>query len=339
MPFTHAAAHSPDLKQPDADRLYNLLSTYGSQSLSYSATQPNLRYFGDPETGIIPFTKRWGVTLSLGNPLCSPEYTETLCRHFLQEHPNALFAQVEGHTAHTLKALGLYVTPAGMDCHIDLSSFNLQGKTKRDLRHYRNRASAGSVVVEEAIDTSALRESLVGISSAWIARKRVHRRELAFLVRPFHTYPERDTRLFVARIGSATAGFVIFDPMYDHGIVTGCTAVIARVLPDAPEGTLDTIVMEAATQFRAEGKSSLSLGVAPLYRMKEAAALMGKGALPLYHACRILYRMSWQPILNVRGLSFHKSRYRPQERPVYLATTSPLGIPQMIALLRTCRIL
>ncbi len=343
MAFSHTLASADTrhsgLTRNDADKLYELLTTYGSQSLSYSVTQPGLNYFGDPESGVIPFVQCWGTAVALGNPLCTPENAAQLCRRFLQKYPRALFAQVEGQAAHTLESLGLYVTPAGMDCHIDLRSFDLKGKTKRDLRHYRNRARAGSVVVGEAVDTAALRESLKPISSAWISKKRVHRRELAFLVRPFRFHPERDTRLFTAKIGSNTAGFVLFDPIYQHGTVAGYTAAILRALPDAPEGILDAIVLEAASQFRAEGSRCLSLGVAPLYGMQEAADTLDRGALPLYHASRLLYRMPWQPIMNVRGLSFHKSRYRPNQRPVFLAGTSRLGIPQMVILLRACGII
>lgn len=315
------------------------LHQWGSQSLAYSAIQPNLNYYEVPGNGLIPYRRVMGYTIAMGNPLCSPRDEKTLLSKFLTQHPHTLFAQVDGPTVDTLRKLNLHCTPMGMDAFINIQSFSLQGKAKRDLRHYKNRCNAAQVQVREVHDTPAERFELQQLSKRWINSKKVSTRELSFLIRPLSSTPEKDTRIFIAEQGSQTIGFVIFDPMYTQGTITGYTASILRALPQAPEGCLDTITLTAIEKFRQEGLHNLSLGVMPMHKMKEVAQKYGKGSQPLYYLCRTLYASPWQALTNLPGLSFHKSRYRPTEVPVFVATTSLIGLGSMTALTRTCGLL
>ncbi|HIA47033.1 MAG TPA: DUF2156 domain-containing protein [Candidatus Hydrogenedentes bacterium] len=320
-------------------RLRPYLEKWGTQSLAYSCFQPDLHFFVQPKIGLLPYRTSMGTTLALGNPLCAPEHEEAFLKAFLDKHPRSLFAQVEGTTAATLRSLGLHVTPMGTDALIDIPSFTLHGKAKRDLRHYQNRSQEAQTDIQEAYDTPALRFELHQISKAWMQSKKVSTRELSFLIRPLAEHPERATRIFTASRASQTLGFVLFDPIFNQGSCTGYTASILRELPHAPEGTLDSIILHAIERFKDEGRRTLSLGVMPMYDMKNSARIHGSGARPLFHFCGALYRSPWQPICNLRGLSFHKSRYRPETPPVFIATTSPIGLLQMAALTRTCGLL
>jgi phosphatidylglycerol lysyltransferase len=315
------------------------IQQWGSQSLAYSCVQPDLHYFNLPGIGLLPYRQSMRTTLALGNPLCAPEHEAKFLRAFLAQHPRALFAQVEGRTAATLRSLNLHLTPIGTDALIDIPSFTLRGKSKRDLRHYQNVAAREKTLIQELPDTPANRFELHQLSKIWIRQQKVSTRELSFLIRPFAPHPEPGTRLFTATTGSQTLGFVIFDPIHQRGTCTGYTASILRALPNAPEGTLDTIILSAIDQFKKEGLQTLSLGVMPMHAMPETAQEFGRGARPLYHLSRALNRLPWKPICNTTGLSFHKMRYRPHLRPVFIATTSPIGLQQMTALTLTCGLL
>ena len=227
---------------------------------------------------------------------------------------------------------------ANSPCRIPMDSRGFAILAMRDLLHIRNRASAGCVEVCEETDSSALRAMLRPISQSWVKRKSWWRREQEFLVRPLSARPESGTRVFVARVNATPVAFVVFDPIYRDGVCDGYTATLLRSERNVPKGTLDFIVLSAITRFREEGVRRLSLGVSPMRGMRETARIQGRGAAPLYWICRALYRMTWQPIVNLRGLGFHKSRYRATERPVYLATKGRVGVWEMIALLRACRI-
>ena len=316
----------------------DLTLTHGRRSLSFSHGQPGLCYFGDARRGTIAYRDRLGVRIALGDSLCAPERDRALLAEFVDTKRMMLFAQVGDSTAEHLRALGLYVTPIGVDSEIDLARFHLNGKAMRDLRHFRNRAIAGGVEVREETDSATLRATLRPISRDWLKRKSWRGREQEFLVRPLSGRLESGTRVFVGRVNTVAVAFVVFDPMYRDGVCDGYTATILRSERNVPKGTLDFIVLSAMECFRAEGLRRLSLGVSPMHGMREIARVRGHGAAPLYWICRALYRMTWQPIVNLRGLSFHKSRYRATERPVYIATKGRVGIWEMIALLRACRI-
>lgn len=318
--------------------LRDLLENYGADSLSYSCLQPDLNYYGSETQGIIAFRRRLGVTVALGNPLCASRDRAGLLAEFVSRFGRVIFAQVTGETAKDLRGLHLCATPMGVECNIELQHYDLVGRTKRDLRHYRNRARASAVVVVEEADTVEVRRDFSAITKAWITRKTVHSREIEFLIRPLSHEPERGTRLFVGRVDSQIVGFVIFDPIYRAGRLIGYAATIVRAYPGVPKGTLDFITLEAMDRFLSEDLQRLSLGVSPMYKMGESAQEHGRGALPLFFLCRRLYHQRWQPIMNIRGLSFHKSRYRAHEKPIFVATTGSVGLWEMTALLRACRI-
>ena len=315
------------------------LERWGSQSLSYSAIQQDVSYHELAGVGIIPFRRGLGYTVALGNPLCAPLDRAKLIEDFRAAYPRTVFAQVDGEAVDTLRDSGYFCTPVGMDAMIDIPSFSLAGKAKRDLRHYLNRCSASEVRIREVQDTAAKRFELHQLSQRWLRTKKISSHELSFLIRPLSRDPEQGIRIFIAQQGSQTVGFVLFDPMYNQGSITGYTASILRALPNAPEGSLDAITLHALERFKLEGRTSLSLGVMPMHKMKDVAQKQAKGAIPLYHVCRALSTSPWQPLTNMRGLSFHKSRYRPQEVPVFIATQSPIGLGSMTAVTRACGLL
>ncbi|MFP6582579.1 MAG: DUF2156 domain-containing protein [Candidatus Hydrogenedentota bacterium] len=312
------------------------LRAYGSHSLAYSVMQHDLSFFEVAGVGGIAYRKFMGHTLALGNPLCAENDYEDVIQAFLRDRKGVIFAQVDGAASEALRNIGVHMTPVGTDAWIDLVDFNLSGRNKRDLRHYRNRVRSAGVEIAEIRDTPAERFELAQVSNRWIKTKHVSRRELSFLVRPFNQTPEPDTRMFSATSGSRLIGFVVFDPIYrDHKCV-GYTASILRAVPDASKGTLDAVLLQAMDQFREEGIEFVSLGVMPMHKLRETAQEHGKGALPLYALCRIFEKLGWSPFVNVRGLCFHKSRYQPRTTPVFVATTSPIGLLPITILTRAC---
>lgn len=315
-----------------------LLQQTGSHSLAYSALQPGMRYFGDADTGVIAYRMSLGQAIVLGDPIAPPEKKVALLDAFIEAYPRSLHMQIHRDTADQLTRHGYRITPVGVENEIPLDTFTLRGRRKADLRHYRNRAVAGGIVVREEADTPELRAELEPVSDAWLPLKTGHGEELEFLARPYLLRSEPGVRIFTGRIDGAPVGFVIMDPMYRAGRVIGYTVTILRHLPDSPEGTVDYINLEAMAQFATEGVPMLSLGVSPFHRLPELAAKEGTGALPVYWVYRFLTGWgNW--IYHFHGLSFHKSRYRANEIPVYTAVRGPFGLWPLFASARACKML
>lgn len=317
--------------------IYNSIRDHGNHSLAYACTQKGLRYFSpSPEEGFIAYRHCWGVDLVLGDPVCKPEALPGMLSAFIAGRRRVAFAQINERTAELLGKLGFRVTPLGVENEIGIKEFDLTGKLKRDLRHSRNRARDAQLTFAEETDDQALRDELQALSQVWLSTRPIYWRQMAFLVRPLANDPESDVRIFTARRGKQLYGFVLFDPIFADGQTTGYTATFLRAVPDAPEGTLDTIVLHAIERFREEGCERLSFGISPLYRLKELAGLYGTGSRLLHWAGRVLYRQGW--IYNFRGLSFHKSRYRPHETPCFVAARSRSHW-ELAALWRACEVI
>lgn len=322
----------------DAECLEQLVRAHGSHSLAYATLQPRMKYWGEAGRGFVAYRSTLGQTTFLGDPVCAPEDRSAFLQAVCSAFPKGLFMQIQGPTAQCLKALGHYITPVGVENDIDTAHFSLVGKKKADLRHYRNKAQAGKVIVQEETDSESLRQTLMPVCEAWLPLKSWIAHELEFLARPFQCAPEFGTRLFTGRINGHIVSFVVLDPIYQQDTVTGYTVSILRHLPDAPEGSVDAIVLHAITQFAAEGIPRLSLGVSPFHRIEALAQAEGRGALPVYWLYRALRRWG-DPIYHFRGLSFHKSRYRATESPVYTAAPGPVSLWPLYASARACRML
>lgn len=311
---------------------------HGRHSLAYALLQPNMEYFGSAELGCIGFRRWLGQCTVLGDPVCPEENKAALLQAFVEHYPNALFMQAQESTTDLLKPLGYGITPVGVENEIDLNTFTLRGRRKGDLRHYRNRAQAGGVTVEELPDTPALRQQLKPISDAWLPLKSWIGHELEFLARPFILESEPGVRIFVGIVAEKIVGFVIMDPMMHNGTCEGYSVTVLRHYHDVPEGTVDYIVLQAMNQFRQEGHIRLSLGVSPFRNIESLAVEKGIGSWPIYNLFRLLNRWG-NPIYHFQGLSFHKSRYRAQEDPVYCAVRGRFGLLPLYASARACRML
>lgn len=325
-----------DLQDP-ATRL-RIIQRFGSHSLAYSMLQPGMRYWGSASRGLAAYRKNLGQCTFLGDPACAPEMMDSFLAELLTAFPRALFMQIHAGTAASLRNLGHHITPVGVENDIDTATFTLRGRRMADLRHYRNKARAGKVVVEEQPDSAALRRALRPVSNAWLPQKSWIGRELEFLARPFTADPEPGVRIFTGSIEGKLVAFVVLDPLYRDERITGFSVTILRHYRDTPEGTVDSIVLEAIATLAAEGVPLLSLGVSPFHRLEELGAVHGVGSPAIFALYRLLRRWG-NPIYHFRGLSFHKSRYRALETPVFTASPGPIGLWPLYASARACRML
>lgn len=320
---------------PEGGRVYALCRAHGMHSLAYSTLQPGM-YYHLGSGGYVAYVRRLGQTIVLSDPVCARAEREALLGDFLREHPRAVFMQVSLETAELLKRRGFFATPVGVENELDPAAFTLEGKPKRDLRHYRNRARAAGVAVREEADSHALRSELKPVSDAWLRLKKSGGRELAFLARPFVSQPEPGVRIFTGRIGERIEGFVVLDPMFREGQVAGYCVAILRHRADSPEGTVDYINLHVLGVLRGEGVPVLSLGISPFCRIEALVRCYGIG-LPTAYLGFWLMRRFGDPLYHFRGLSFHKSRYRAAESPSFTCLRGPVGVLPLVASARACR--
>jgi len=323
-----AAAKALDKKEK-WELLSPFLKQHGHEALAYATLQQGMEYF-ITDTGYIAYTSvqhpvfaRKTKRIVLSDPICAPADLPGLVRDFLGANPRAAFGVVSEACAEALRELGFKVNCIGYEPEIPIQSYNTKGNWKElDLiKRARNEARREGIVIKEEEGAALNKGGLAAVSSKWISAKKVNDREIWIYARRPVFEHEEDVRKFVAYDKDGqVAGFVFYDPMYRDGRVFGYSANISRC-DEQRFGRLATAVhMEAAEKFKAEGKEILNLLLAPFVKLE-----LGKYNDDL--GAKLFFKLSARfgnNIYNFKGLSFHKSKYRGREKPLYYGSNSRL---------------
>ncbi len=304
------------------------LKRYGKEALAYATLQEGMEYYID-ETGYIAFTSvshpvfaRKVKRIVLSDPVCAPENYRKIARNFLAENPRAAFAVISEQFAEALRPMGFKVNCIGFEPEIPVQTYNTKGNWKElDLiKRARNEAKREGILIREEEHIECVNpQQLQAITAKWIGTKKVNDREIWIYARRPVFEPEEDVRKFVAYDKEGrVAGFVFYDPMYRDGQVLGYSASISRC-DEQRFGRLATAInMEAVEKFKAEGKESLNLLLAPFVKL-DAGKFNDDWATKLFFQASERFGNS---IYNFKGLAFHKSKYRCPEKSLYYASNS-----------------
>ncbi len=308
-------------------RLAPYLRQHGREALSYATLQEGMEYFVEEGLGYVAFTSvshpvfaRKGRQIVLSDPLCAREDLPRFFERFLERHPQAAFAVISEACAEVLRELKFKVNCIGYEPELPIQTYKTTGNWKElDLvKRARNEARREDISIAEVDIEQVDREQLQEVSKHWIGGKKVNDREIWIYARRPVFGMEPDVRKFVAYDrGGRVAGFAFYDPMYRDGRVVGYSANISRC-DERRYGKLATAIhMHAMEIFRSEGKEVLNLCLAPFVKLD-----MGKYNDDL--VTKWFFQFSEEfgnNIYNFKGLSFHKSKYRGQEKPLYFASS------------------
>jgi lysylphosphatidylglycerol synthetase-like protein (DUF2156 family) len=307
------------------------LMQHGREGIAYATLQAGMEYFIG-ETGYIAYTRvqhpliaRQPKRIAFSDPICAPEDLPALLRSFLARDGRAAFCVISKECAEVLRPMGFKVNCIGSEPLLPIQTYNTKGDWKElDLiKRARNEARREGITIREE-DGAGLRlheQELKALSAKWISSKKINDREIwLYARRPVFDH-EEGVRKFVAYDQEGRmAGFVFYDPMYRDGQVFGYSANIVRC-DEQRFGRLATAMhMEAMEKFKAEGKESLNLLLAPFANLDGGSFNDDWGA-------KLFFKLSARfgnDIYNFKGLSFHKSKYRGLERPLYYASNSYL---------------
>jgi lysylphosphatidylglycerol synthetase-like protein (DUF2156 family) len=153
---------------------------------------------------------------------------------------------------------------------------------------------------------------------------------LSFLAQTYPLESYVGARYFAGFYEKKLIGVSAFNPMYRRGEIVGYSEVVPKRSPLAPKGTRVGILIGALRQFEAEGIKLVSLGLSPFHKVKE-----NNQTCPLSN-CRLTARLFEQVYrfgelsFNYHGLSFHKSRFKGDEKTVYYASRSRLPLVELL---------
>lgn len=209
-----------------------------------------------------------------------------------------------------LAEAGFRTFKVGEEAIVDLTTFDLAGSRRANLRHTITRCKRDGVQVRWfpdglPLEEARLADELTAIDAAW---RRQAGPQMGFTISQF----ERPALTWLpVSIAVDPAGHALGFTTYRRtGADRGWVLDLMRRVPDGPPGVVEACIAEAAAGFKAAGATSLSLGLAPL-----AGLDVRNGPLEerlLERGGRFVQR--WY---DVKGLAFFKNKFDPTWVPRY----------------------
>jgi lysylphosphatidylglycerol synthetase-like protein (DUF2156 family) len=301
------------------------LRRHGREALSYATLQGGMEYFVDAlgyiayNTVRHPILARRPRRIVFSDPICDRNDLQILLKRFLADCPFSSFGVISEFCAEMLRDMGFKVNSVGYEPELHIPTYNTLGDWKSlDLiKRARNEAKREGITIREEPIENLNPAELKAVCSNWISSKLIHDREIwIYARRPVFEF-EEDVRKFFAfnKLGQIV-GLVFYDPMYQDGRVFGYSANIVRCDENRYGKLATAIHMTAIEKFKEEGKMVLNLCLAPFVKLE-------LGKFNDDFLTRKFFSLSERygnRIYNFRGLSFHKSKYRGTEKPLYYAS-------------------
>jgi lysylphosphatidylglycerol synthetase-like protein (DUF2156 family) len=213
---------------------------------------------------------------------------------------------------------GFRTLQVGVEGWLDLPGLTWSGRRFQHVRHLRNKAVRLGVVCEE-VHPDAVSEELRAIHKDWLASKRPSWRMKLLVGSPGLDRPG-DRRYVVARSEHRVEAFLTLLPGApgQWGVDVMCRR------PDGAKGTMEHLILHAASLLQEEGATALSLGPCPMADVLTPGTLGG--------LFRVLYHSGWgNQLFGFRNLHVFKQKFRPRWAPVYFAASPRLGVFELYA--------
>jgi phosphatidylglycerol lysyltransferase len=282
--------------------------------IAASALQPGLQWFST-SFGLLPYRRVAGIDVTLGGPLCEPADRPELLRRFLSWSRRPILFYLREPTLALLDDSGLHAAGIGIDRHVDLDA--LLREPSKPVRGALTRARRAGFELRplalERLDAST-RARLEQITARYFAHAAVPR-EMAFLNRPMSYEPDGLRRVFALIKHDGMFGYAVLNPIFAKGKRCGWLLDILRFEPTRLWGVWFSSVFALAQLLAQEGEA-LSLGFAPLHRVRTAPHARSR-ALEAQVDWMVRYLSTTSYLSRLREL---KDAIPGPEEPRYLAS-------------------
>lgn len=296
--------------------------TYGNLALLGDKTF----LFSDNGTAFIMYGIEGRSWVALGDPVGPDrEMPELIWRYreLCDRHDGwTVFYEVDVHHLHLYIDLGLTLLKLGEEARVPLTTFALEGGARRGLRHTHSHLERAGCTFEVLPRGAVLPllPVLKAISDAWLAEKRT--REKGFSMGFFdEAYLQRFPLGLVRWEGKIVAFVNIWLGADKHEL----SPDLMRYLPDVPHGLMEYLFIELMLWGKREGYQWFSLGMAPL------AGLEARPLAPLWNRLAGQIFRHGEHFYNFQGLRQFKEKFAPEWAPKYLASSSALALPRILA--------
>lgn len=268
--------------------------------------------------------------IAMGDPIGPEEEWQELLWRFreLCDRYDGLpvFYQVDSEHLDFYVDLGMTFLKLGEEGRVSLQDFSLDGASRRDFRHARNRIEKENYTfsVVPVQDVPRLLDTFSAVSDAWLSEKNT--KEKGFSLGFFD--PQYVGR-FPAAVVRRGDEIIAFANLWQGVEKEELSVDLMRYLPSSPNGIMDYLFVELMLWGRQQGYEWFSLGMAPM------SGLEDRSLAPAWHKLGTFVFRYGEHFYNFQGLRQYKEKFSPQWYPRYLACPRGLALPRVLTNLAT----
>lgn len=291
-----------------------LLEKYGNSAMDYFKLYQDKMIFKPEETdGFIAY-RVWGnFAVVLENPVAgNAENIVSLISAFDlycgENGLKSLYYRVPAESVPLFSSTGKRKLFLGQEGVVDLTTFTLDGGTKKSMRNALKKVSDKGfrAVVYKAPIKDGLLQRIKAVSDEWLAD--TGRTEIVFSQGMFLWDDlKQQTIITVESPEDKIVAFINLIPDYVPG---EGTYDLIRKTADAPNGVMDFILVEAFNHLKSEGCTAVNIGFAPLSGIGDARTFPEKSMKFAYEKIR--------SFSHYKGLRDFKEKFSPVWYDKYL---------------------
>jgi phosphatidylglycerol lysyltransferase len=239
---------------------------------------------------------------------------------------HTIFYEVGHESLHLYLDLGLSLLKLGEEARVPLTTFSLDGSTRRGLRYTSRKLEKEGcrfeVLPPECV--AVYLDQLKSISDAWLREKNTS--EKGFSLGFFQPdYIRRCPVALVTRNGRIEA----FANLWAGAQLEELSLDLMRYLPEAADDVMEFLFICLMLWGKEQGYRWFNLGMAPF------SGLENRALAPLWNRLGAFVFRYGEHFYNFKGLRQYKEKFSPQWRPKYLASPGGLALPRIFVNLAT----
>jgi phosphatidylglycerol lysyltransferase len=321
-----SAPPEPTLPQPaDLERAYAVVTQARETKAHLALVGDKELLFSDNGNAFIMYAVEGRSWVALGDPVGPESEMEELAWRFRElsdRHGGwTVFYEISTDYLPLYIDLGLSLLKLGEQARVPLTTFSLEGKSRKPLRNVCNRLEKEgcSLIFIPATEVADLVPELKVISDAWLVEKNT--REKGFSLGFFDpVYLQRGPVAIVRKEESIVA----FANLWLSADTEELSLDLMRFLPDAPESVMEYLFLQLMLWGKQEGYRWFDLGMAPLSGLEDHALA------PLWNRLGAYMFRHGEHFYNFQGLRQYKEKFDPEWEPRYLASPGGLALPRIL---------
>ena len=303
--------------------IYDHLKEYQGNSLSHLIfLHDKFIFWNHKKNVLIPFQKYADKLVILGDPIGDKNEFLNAIEEFQEKADlygyTLVFYQVSDEMMPYLHNHGFAFFKLGEEVFVDLNTFSLSETRIKGFERLRAKKYSCQVV-EPPLNPDLLKE-LREVSDDWLQGREEQGFSLGFFD---ENYLNRAPIAIVQDENKKILGFVSIMYVYDHHQTVSID--LMRIRPEAPEGTLDFLLLSIFDWAKSQEYHRFNLGMAPLANvgLSKFAFLSEKMAAQIFLHAHFLYQL--------QELRRFKEKYADIREPKYLAYRKKSSLPIIMA--------